>query len=386
LERHTNTGFYSAFEKLLKTMHRARHVSIILLFLSIAIHVDAQERSILPDKVKNIESQIRAAISEADIPGLSIAVVRDNQIRYANGFGKADLEGSIPARPGTVYRLGSLSKTITATAVMRLAEQGKLNLDTSIQKYCPAFPPKPWPITARQLLAHLGGVRDYSSQKFLDEYFSTRHYDSVTESLDIFKDDPLLQEPGAKYSYSTYGYTLLGCAVEGASSMTYENYIGENILKPAGMTRTGVDDVFRIIPNRARGYGKTREGILRNTAFTDTSNKVPGGGLLSTVEDMARFYIALQGGKLVSQETLNQMWTLQKTRDGKQITYGLGWRVGDRNGLTEVYHGGNAAGFSTFFYMLPKRNVAVVIMANKELIAQKQRDDLARQITDIVIR
>jgi CubicO group peptidase (beta-lactamase class C family) len=95
-----------------------------------------------------------------------------------------------------------MSKTITATAVMQLSERGKLNLDKPVQEYCAAFPEKPWPISVRQLLAHLGGVRDYNNQKFLEEYFSTRHYNSITESLDIFKNDPLLQEPGTKYSYS----------------------------------------------------------------------------------------------------------------------------------------------------------------------------------------
>jgi CubicO group peptidase (beta-lactamase class C family) len=369
-------------------MQKIALLSVTLLFLLLTpVHLSTQNKSTLsPDKVIKIEDFIRDVTSENKIPGLSVAVVSGNQLGYANGFGVADLENSILAKPGTVYRLGSLSKTVTATAVMRLAEQGKLDLDAPIQKYCSAFPVKQWAVTARQLLAHLGGVRDYNNQKFLEEYFSTRHYDSVTESLDIFKNDPLLQEPGTKYSYSTYGYNLLGCAVEGASSMTYENYIRESILKSAGMSQTGVDNIFQIIPNRARGYGKTRSGAVRNTAFADTSNKIPAGGLISTVEDMSKFYIALQGGMLVSQRTLEQMWSLQKTRDGQQVPYGLGWRVGDHNGMRAVYHGGAAVGSSTFLYILPEKRVAVVLMANMELLGQKQRDDLARQIADIVIR
>jgi CubicO group peptidase (beta-lactamase class C family) len=350
------------------------------------IQVAAQKPALNSKTSRKIDDLIKAAISENKIPAMSVAIVNDNGIRYANGFGMADLDNSVPAKSSTVYRLGSLSKTITATAVMRLSEEAKLDLDAPIQKYCPAFPQKQWPLTARQLLSHLGGVRDYNNQKFLEEYFSTRHYASVTESLEIFKGDPLIQEPGTKYSYSTYGYNVLGCAIEGASSMTYENYIRENILKPAGMLQTGVDDIFDIIPNRARGYGKTHDGVLRNTAFADTSNKIPAGGLLSTVEDIGKFYIALRNGKLVNAKTLEQMWTPQKTRDGQQVTYGLGWRVADRNGMKEIYHGGSAAGFSTFLYCLPDRNAAVVLMANMELLGGKQRDDLARQIADIVIK
>ena len=167
--------------------------------------------------------------------------------------------------------------------------------------------------------------------------------------------------------------------------MTYEDYIRDIILKPAGMNQTGVDDVSRIIANRARGYSKSRDGIIRNTGLSDTSNKIPAGGLVSTVEDISRFAIALRSGKVLSDATLTQMWTLQKTRDGQAIPYALGWRVAERNGLKEVFHGGAAAGFSTFLYLLPEKNVAIVLMANLELLRQEQRDDLARHLADIII-
>jgi CubicO group peptidase (beta-lactamase class C family) len=220
----------------------------------------------------------------------------------------------------------------------------------------------------------------------LEEYFSTRHYNSVTESLEIFKNDPLVQEPGTKYAYSTYGYNLLGCAIEGASNATYESYVSENILKPLGMNETKVDDFSAIVSNRARGYGKTKEGVLQNAGLVDTSNKIPAGGLLSTVEDMAKFDTAFREEKLVSNAWFVQMTTPQKTNDGKQILYGLGWRVADRNGLKEIFHGGAASGFSTFLYILPEKKLTVVLMANLELLGQKSRDDLARQIADTVLK
>jgi serine beta-lactamase-like protein LACTB len=369
-------------------MHaNARFALICCLIVVTYVQVTAQSRStVSAHEIAKIETLIRAAMSEAKAPALSVAVVTDNKLQYKNGFGMADVENSIPAKGSTVYRLGSLSKVITATAVMRLAEQGKLDLDAPIQKYCPAYPVKEWRLTARQLLAHLGGVRDYNNQKFLEEYFSTRHYDSITQSLDIFKNDPLVQEPGTKYSYSTYGYNVLGCAIEGASSKSYADYIQENILNPAGMIQTSIDDVYQVISNRARGYGKTREGVLRNTGLADTSNKIPAGGLISSVEDMANFYLALDSGRLVSKNTMDQMWTLQKTNTGQPIPYGLGWRIGDHKGTKEIYHGGAAAGFSTFLYCLPEKKVAIVLMANMELLGSKQRDDLARQIADIVVR
>jgi serine beta-lactamase-like protein LACTB, mitochondrial len=325
-------------------------------------------------------------MTQGNFPALSVAIVVGNEIKYAQGFGIADLEDSAAAKVTTVYRLGSMSKTITATAVMQLAEKGKLNLDKPVQQYCAAFPEKPWPVSTRQLLAHLGGIRDYDNKKFLEEYFSTRHYNNVTESLDIFKNDPLLQEPGTKFSYSTYGYNLLGCVIEGASGTSYESYISESILKPAGMSRTRVDETSAIIPDRARGYARTRDDAIVNTRLSDTSNKVPAGGLVSSAEDIAKFAIALFDRKLLTNETTDRMWTAQKTRDGKEISYALGWRVAERNGMKEVFHGGAAAGFSTFLYLVPEKRTALVLLVNLELLSSKQRDDLARRVADVVIK
>lgn len=357
---------------------------VVLLFSPLA-SLPQKKPDLSKDQTLRIERLIQAEMAQGKIPGLSVAIVNGNEIRYAKGFGMADLENSVAAKSTTVYRLGSMSKTITATAVMQLAEKGKLNLDKPVQEYCAAFPEKPWPISARQLLAHLGGVRDYSNQKFLEEYFSTRHYNSISESLDIFKNDPLLQEPGTKYSYSTYGYDVLGCAIEGAAGVRYEDYIRDNILKPAGLAQTRVDEVSQIIADRGRGYGKTRDGVVLNTGLSDTSNKIPAGGLVSTVEDISRFAIALQNGKLLNSAAVEQMWTLQTTRDGKPVPYALGWRVAERNGMREVFHGGAAAGFSTFLYLLPEKKITVVLMANLELLGAKQRDELARRIADLII-
>src|SRR6266446_5369500 len=207
------------------------------------------------------------------IPGLSVAVVSDNQLRWQRGYGMADLENSVPAKAATVYRIASVAKPITAVAVMQLVERGKLDLDAPIQKYVPTFPGKPWPITTRQLLGHLSGIRNYKQNEFPNQYDNTRLYSSLTEALSIFKDDPLDFEPGTKYSYTTYGYTLLGTVIEGASGMSYVDYMRENVFKPAKMSHTQADNVFDIIPNRARGYGPKVygkfDGELRNAALAD---------------------------------------------------------------------------------------------------------------------
>jgi serine beta-lactamase-like protein LACTB len=355
---------------------------IVLLALTSAASRAQQVTGLPADKLEKIEGAITAQMSRQGIPGLSVAVVVDHKLRWSNGYGLADVENFVPAKAMTAYRLGSISKPITAAAVMQLVERGKLDLDAPIQKYCPAFPAKQWPLSARLLLGHLSGIRHYKDQA---EVGSTRHFNSVVEGLDMFKNDPLLFEPGTKYSYTTHGYAVLGCAVEGASGMSFPDYERQNVFKPAGMDRMRVDSVFDIIPNRAQGYQKTQTGELRNSGLADTSYKIPGGGFISTVEDLAKFAIAMQTGVLVKKETLDQMWVSQKTRDGKATGYGLGWGVSERNGMKEVEHGGAQQRVSTYLYTIPEKGLAVVLMTNLEGIGGGLAS-LSRQIADIVLQ
>jgi CubicO group peptidase (beta-lactamase class C family) len=322
-------------------------------------------------KVEKIESAITTWMSQNKAPALSVAIVMDNQIRWSKGYGLADVENSVPANADTAYRLASIAKSMTAVAVMQLVERGKLDLDAPINKYCAVYPErqalkdapdKQFSITARQLLVHQSGVRHNK----LDEVLTTRHYSSISEAVGSFKDDLLIVEPGTKYSYSTPGYTLLGCAIETASGMSYIDYMRENIFKPAGMTRTFTDDVYAIIPNRARGYRKTKAGEIQNAPLHDTSIKIPGGGLVTTVEDLAKFAIAINVNQLVKADTLAQMWTKPKTRDGKEQGYAMGFLIDDRDGLLRVFNDGSQAGTRTYLFLIPKQKFAVALMTNLE--------------------
>jgi serine beta-lactamase-like protein LACTB len=337
-------------------------------------------------KMQTIEATLSAQWSRWNAPGLSAAIVAGHNLVWSRGLGLADLEQRVPATPATMYRIASISKTITAVAVMQLAEQAKLDLDAPIQRYCPAFPEKSWPITSRQLLAHLGGIRGYLS---MQEVYNTHHYTNLVESLALFKDDPLQFEPGAQFSYTTYGYTVLGCVIEGASEMTYVDYVGEHILQVAGMSHTRPDDVAAIIPYRAQSYRKAPNGEIQNAPLADTSNKIPGGGWCSTVEDLAKFAVAVQTDGLVGKATLEQMFTRQKTRDGREIPFGLGWAIGERNGRQEVWHTGGLQGVSTILYMQPEQGFAAVLLLNINGLATPPATapvlGLARQLAEIVL-
>lgn len=347
------------------------HCLLLAAWLALAPPCAAQSEGLA-----EVEKAIAAEVERQKVVGLSAAVVADRKLVWSKGFGAADLEHSAAARPATVYRLASISKPITAVAVMQLVERGKLDLDRPVETYVPSWPKKEWPITARQLLAHLGGIRHY---KAAAEVTSTRHFDSLAQALELFKDDPLLHPPGTKFAYSSYGYNLLGSVVEGASGTKFPDYCRENIFQPAGMVRTGPDDVARVIPDRARGYRRDRSGEVHNSALIDTSNKIPGGGFVSSAEDLARFAIALQGGTLLKPETLQRMFAVQKSADGKPVGYGLGWFV---NGEV-VRHGGSQPGTRTLLHMVPGRNFAVALLSNTE---ETELDDLARRIAGMVIK
>ncbi len=352
----------------------------------------AQSNQFAAETIKQIEAVIQEEMTRQGIPGVSVAVAVNGQIRYAKGFGIADLENSFPVKATTVYRTASIAKPMTATAAMRLAEQGKLDLDAPIQKYCAAFPVKPWPVTARQLLGHLGGVRHYTKQ---GESSGTTHYFTIEESLKIFKDDPLLHEPGSKFHYTTYGYSVLGCAIEGAAGMSYEDYMHENVFKPAGMSQTRIDDHFFIVPDRARGYlkldeqdyaqlpgvmkGKVKVGQLYNAQLHDTSMKVPGGGLVSTAVDLVKFGHASMKGTLVKQPTMEQMCTPQQIKDGSKTSYGLGWGVGERSGIKLFSHSGGQAGTSTLLYVLPEKGLVIAAMCNLQGVSLgKMLDEIGK--------
>lgn len=325
--------------------------------------------------VKAIEARVSEAMSRQRIPGMSVAVAVENELKYANGFGLADVENNVPARADSLYRTASIAKPMTAAVVMQLSEQGKLDLDAPVWKYCREFPEKPWPVTSRQLLGHLGGVRHYNHPS---ETVETEQFFGVRPALAIFADDPLLHEPGTKYHYTTYGYNVVGAVAECVAEKEFCELLRERVLEPAGMKDTRADDQRAVIAGRVSGYVRPsrkdidelpaasnfKAGELYNAALHDTSSKIPGGGLLSTAPDLVRFATAMNTKKLVKEETLAAMWTSQKTSDGKETSYGLGWRIGKLGDMKSVSHGGGQAGTSTYLLLLPEKKVAVSLMCN----------------------
>src|SRR5262249_53722279 len=158
-----------------------------------------------------------------------------------------------------------------------------------------------------------------------------RHFTTMHESLTLFANDPLVAPPGTKFNYSTYGYTLIGCVIEGAAAQKFTDYVREHVFRPAAMDHTQADDYFAVVPHRSRWYHKAARAAVQNAGVLDSSYKIPGGGFISSADDMARFAIAMLDNKLVSRKTRELMWTRQKTSDGNPTNYGLGWGIASQH-------------------------------------------------------
>jgi CubicO group peptidase (beta-lactamase class C family) len=338
-----------------------------------------------PDTFEKAIQAGRAAVEELvnspqGPPGLGVAVLVDGRIVWADGFGFADLEQRVALWPHTKMRIGSVSKPITSAALGLLYEQKKLDLDAPVQKYAPSFPTKKYPITTRQVAGHLSGIRHYEDRTDA-EVFNTRHFATVLEGLSLFKDDPLLFEPGEKFHYSSHGWNLLSAVVEGASGQDFLGYMQRNVFDPAGMRHTVADLNAQIIPNRARFYVRGEQGRWKNAPYVDNSYKWAGGGFLSTPEDLVRFGWAILSGQLLKPETVTLFTTSQRTSDGKETGYGIGWDVStDTKGRRTIGHGGGSVGGASGLLAYPQQRVVVAIIVNTDQVPD--RDKLLQRIAE----
>lgn len=357
-------------------------VAIGLLVLPCA----ARAAKLESDRVAAIERALTAWMAKHGVPGLSVAVARDGAVSWSAGFGFADVENSVPAKPSTMYRTASMGKSLTATAAMRLVEEGRIRLDDPIQFYCGSFPTTRWPLTLRHLLSHLGGIRHYGGPRDAEEQSSTVHYPSAAAALAPFRNDSLRFEPGTDYLYSSYGYDVIGCALEGAAGKPFMEVMRRTVFDPAGMDHACQDNPAAIVSNRAAGY--VRRGVeLRVATHVDMSNRLPAGGYLASAPEMASFAAAFMDGRLVKPETRDLMLTEAKLSRGGTVNYGLGWAiVEDSTGHVtgRALHGGSSPGASGMMLIIPAERIGVVIMSNLE--DAPERAALAEAIAEIARR
>lgn len=335
----------------------------IIVILSYTASVRAQ-----PPREKAIQQARKFADSlmkDQHIPGFSVAVALKGDVIWKEAFGYADLDNQVKATTDSRFRVGSVSKSITSVALGKMIDEGKINITENVQHYLPAFPQKKYAITLKQLVGHLAGIRHYRGNDSSD-FIHKEHYDDVTSSLTIFKNDSLLFEPGTAFNYSSYGFVLLSAAMEKAAGQKFPQLMEQELLKPLHMTKTIPDYQDSIINGRTSYYqwNKSIQQVVR-APFEDVSYKWAGGGFLSTPTDLALMGSALLSGKFISSSTASLLMTSQILKNGTETAYGMGFRIGrDSKGRKIVHHGGVAYGGRAFLLLYPEQNLVIAVTSN----------------------
>lgn len=336
-------------------------LSAVFLFVHAVPTASAQTNNPYQTQLAEFEEFVKKQMAADKIPGLSIGFIKDD-VMWAKGFGYADLENKSPAKAESMYRMASVTKPMTATAVLQLVEKGKINLDAEVQTYVPYFPKKKFPVTVRQLLGHLGGISHYKNYD-LEGHF--KDHKNTREAVAVFENFDLVNEPGIRHFYSSYGYNLLGAVIEGASGQSYASYMTENVWKPLGMNDTRMDSPNDIIPNRVRGYEMVN-GRIKNSEFVDISSRFAAGGTRSTVIDMLRFGKGTYEGKTLSKASLELMYNSMTTKSGEITNYSAGWGTNPFNGRFTIAHSGGQQETTTHLFCFPSRKLVIAIAVNLE--------------------
>ena len=345
-------------------MKRTTPLLMALLLAAVPALLPAQATLVHSDSAAIVTARafVLDTMAQLKAPGASITVIRDGVMIWSEGFGFADLEQRVPVTPLTRFRIGSVSKPLTSIALGLLVEEGKLDLDTPVQRYLPDFPVKQWPITTRQVAGHLAGIRHYRG----DEFASARHYDTVRGGLAIFADDSLLFEPGTQYSYSTYGWNLISAVIESAGGESFLPYMARRVFGPAGMTRTVPEFNDSIIPFRARFYVHADSAApATNAPYVDNSYKWAGGGFMATPVDLVNMVRSLLNHQLLNERTVELLFTDQKLENGTSTHVGIAWRINEtKQGVKFIHHGGLIDGGRTFVFFYPESGYIFAITAN----------------------
>lgn len=322
------------------------------------------------DAVEQGRQIVRAGLIEQNLPGLSVAVGAGGDIVWAEGFGWADLEDRVPVAPGTRFRIGTASTALTSAAVGLLLENDRLKLDEKIQTYVPEFPEKQWPVTLRQLMGHLAGVRTDSGDE--GPLFSVR-CERPVEGLQYFAERSLLFEPGTRYRYSSYGWILMSAAVEAAADERFLTFMRTHIFEPLGMEDTRAESSTEAMPGRATFYfpkfaADPRYGpdLMREI---DYSCYTGSSVFLSTPSDLVRFAMAINSGTLLQPATVQLLQTSQRLSSGQETGYGLGWDLEtvDLAGKPTrlVGHDGESlGGMVASFMTFPEHGIVVSVTSN----------------------
>lgn len=346
----------------------------------------AEPKRLTPKIEAKLDAAAQQDVDSGHVAGVAVAVLRDGQLVFAKGYGRANLELAAPVNARTVFRIGSLTKQFTAAGVLLLAEQGKLRIDDRLSLYLPNFP-RADEVTLRDLLDHTSGIHNFTEGPLIDK-ISTSGATVQQLVADIAGQSPLYDfEPGKGWWYSNSNYALLGAVIEEVSGQSWGAFMKAEIFDKLGMADTAADDAHDVVPGRASGYrliGGTA-GKFCNADFTDMSVPYAAGALRSTAEDMARWNAALFGGKLLKPESLKEMLAPGRLRNGAETQTAIAWPGGKafpppkgyvagpyafgldhhfENGRRIVGHDGSIAGFDSVMETYVDESLTIIVLTN----------------------
>lgn len=319
---------------------------------------------------KNPKKLAKEFLKTNHIPGMAISVSRHGKLIWSKGFGYARLKQKKRVKPKkTIFRVASISKSITAVTLAKLTDDKLIHLDHSIYEYLPDYPKKTYDFTVRQLAGNIAGIRHYKN----DSEYALNKKMSITDGLSLFKDDPLLFEPGTQFNYSSPGYVLLSEIIQKKVEIPYATLVTDSILRPLGMNHSMVEDSEKKIPNKSEFYSSSVMNGPVLAKPVSNGYKAASGGFLSTSEDIILFGNEIINPKIISQQAISEIVTSQKLNNGNKTGYGIGFSVEtSKNGTPKYYHTGGGIGASTILLIYPQEELVITVLTNLTGVPMKE--------------
>jgi D-alanyl-D-alanine carboxypeptidase len=349
-------------------------LAITFLFFSFSSISTAQKSTSKGLLKQKIDDYIKAEMKVQKIPGLAYAVVLNDKIIDSGVYGLANVELNVPVNSHSLFNIGSIGKTFTATAIMLLQKDGKLSINDPINKYLDSLPDTWSTITIKHLLSHTSGIKDHWHDFPGYPFLKIDRKQEITEAqfIKIATSAPLNFTPGERWAYSNANFTLLGFIIHKVSGKPLPEFMKERITAPIGMRQTRYENFTEIIPNRATGYLLDDSNTLIHGLYFSNFYASQGEmGIITTATDMGKWSMAFDEGKLLDKETLQHMWTPSVLNNGLEAVglvganYGLGWGILDHRGHKEISHGGSFGnGYTAQFVRFPEQNLAVIVLTN----------------------
>ena len=307
-----------------------------------------------------VDDLVKRQLTEQKIPGAAIVVLKAGKIAKAGAYGLADMESAVPVTAETIFRIQSMSKQFTAAGIMMLVEDGKLRLDEPAARYFDGAPGAWQKITLRHLLTQTSGLRDFINEPTLELSRAT----TDEQLLASVANRPLKFAPGDAWDYSNTNYLLLGMIIRRVSGQWYGDFLAERIFRPLGMTRTSVIHEGENDPGRAKGYTLDNGRIRPSANLPSVVAGYGGGGIQSTVLDLAKWDAALYADKVLKRAMLDQMWTPVKLNNGTSHGYGFGWEIGEIAQHRWIWHAGKWNGFAAQIDRFVDDRLTVIVLTN----------------------